>query len=125
MARYLHLVFSEPPEGVADDEYNAWYDEHVKEILGVDGWRSATRYRVGAVVDAGATGGYRYLSVYELDCPPAEAVANLEASGMGDAGAYLESRDDDSALPVPEWFTSIRFGSWNCTQVGEVVTAAR
>jgi hypothetical protein len=124
MARYLHLVFSDPPDGVADDEYNAWYDEHVKEILAVDGWRSATRFRVDPVVGAGDTGAFRYLSVYELDCPPEEAVANLEASGMGDASAYLDSRDEGSALPVPEWFPGIRFGSWNCTQLGEVVTAS-
>jgi hypothetical protein len=124
MGRYLHLVFSDPPEGVADDEYNAWYDAHVEEILSVDGWRSAARYRVSAVVGADEIEGYRYLSVYELDVPPDVAVANLEASGMGDARAYLDSRGDDSPLPVPEWFTGIRFGSWNCTQVDEVTTAA-
>ena len=101
MTRYVHLVYSDPPAGVSDDEYNAWYDEHVKEILAVDGWVAATRYRVEGVVSADTTGGYRYLSQYELDRPPAEAIANLEASGMGNKRAYAENKPDGDALPVP------------------------
>ena len=114
MSSYIHLVFSDPPEGVPEDEFNAWYDAHVAEILAVDGWRSATRYRVEGVVDAEATGGYRYLSVYELDCAPDIAVANLAAAGMGDADSYVEKQD---RLPLPEWFPRVRFGSWNCTRI--------
>ena len=101
MARYVHLVFSEPPPGVSDDEYNAWYDEHVKEILRVDGWVSATRYRVDRSSAPVSTGGYRYLSRYELDCPPEEAVANLVASGMGDAETYVAARATTTRCPCP------------------------
>ena len=124
MARFVHLVFSDPPAGVPDDEYNTWYDEHVKEILSVEGWVTATRYRVDAVVGAESTGGYRYLSLYELDCPPEHAVANLVASGMGDAKTYAESKPAADALPIPEWFDRVRFASWNCSQVSEPTTAA-
>jgi hypothetical protein len=124
VTRYVHLVFSDPPAGVSDDEYNAWYDEHVKEILSVDGWVSATRYRVEGVVSADTTGGYRYLSQYELDRPPAEAIANLEASGMGNKRAYAENKPDGDALPVPDWFADIRFASWNLEQVSETSSVA-
>jgi hypothetical protein len=124
VARHVHLVFSDPPAGVPDDEYNAWYDEHVKEILSVDGWVSATRYRVDAVVAAESTGGYRYLSCYELNCPPEQAVANLVASGMGDAKTYAAGKPEADALPIPNWFDGIRFASWNCSQVGEPTSAA-
>lgn len=123
MTRYVHLVFSDPPAGVSDEEFNAWYDEHVKEILSVDGWVTATRYRVEGVVSADTTGGYRFLSRYELDCPPAEAIANLEASGMGNKRAYAENKPDGDALPVPDWFPDIRFASWNLAQVGETTHA--
>jgi hypothetical protein len=123
VSRYVHLVFSEPPPGVSDAEYNAWYDEHVKEILRVDGWVSATRYRVDPVVGAGETGGYRYLSRYELDRPPDEAVANLVASGLGDAATYAAVKGDDDPLPVPDWFAEVRFASWNCSQVGDTTSA--
>jgi hypothetical protein len=114
VSTHIHLVFSDPPPGVPDDEFNAWYDEHVKEILAVDGWRSTTRYRVEGVVGAGHTGGYRYLSLYELDVPPEVALANLEAAGMGDASSYIDKQD---RLPLPDWFPRVRFGSWNGTEI--------
>ena len=124
MTKYVHLVFSDPPDHVSDAEYNDWYDAHVQEILAVDGWVSATRYRIDAVVGASDTGGYRYLSLYELDRPPAEAVANLEAANMDSADSYVEKKQDDAgALALPPWFTDVRFGSWNCTQVGERITS--
>lgn len=116
MAKYIHLVFSDPPAGVTEDEFNAWYDAHVQEILAVDGWVAATRYRLEPVVAAEQTGGYRYLSLYELDVTPDVAVANLAAAGMGNADAYLDKKaDGDPAdpLPLPDWFAGIRFGSWN------------
>ena len=67
MTKYVHLVFSDPPAGVTEGEFNEWYDAHVQEILAVDGWVAATRYRLEAVVGADQTGGYRFLSLYELD----------------------------------------------------------
>ena len=122
MSRYIHLVFSKPPDSVPAADYNAWYDAHVEEILAVDGWESATRYDLDAVVNPHDTGGYRFLSLYELSCPPAEAVANLEAADMGNADAYVDKKgDDEGDLPLPEWFAAIRFGSWNGVQVGDRV----
>ena len=70
MTKYVHLVFSDPPAHVSESEYNEWYDKHVEEILAVDGWVSATRYRITPEVGADESGGYRFLSLYELDCPP-------------------------------------------------------
>jgi hypothetical protein len=123
MSKFIHLVFSDPPAHVTDAEYNAWYDAHVQEILAVDGWESATRYTIEAVVDAENTRPYRYLSVYELSCPPDVAVANLAAADMGNADTYVHKKDvDEGKLPLPDWFTGIHFGSWNCTQVSERMT---
>ena len=50
MTKYVHLVFSDPPTGVTEDEFNEWYDAHVQEILAVDGWVAATRYRIAPEV---------------------------------------------------------------------------
>ena len=85
VTKYVHLVFSDPPAGVTEDEFNEWYDAHVQEILAVDGWVGATRYRIAPEVGADESGGYRFLSLYELDVPPEQAVANLAAAGMGNA----------------------------------------
>lgn len=120
MTNHLHLVFSNPPDTVSEADFNAWYDAHVQEILSVDGWESATRYNVDAVVGAGDSPSFRFLSLYELSCPAEIAVANLEAAGMGSADKYVERKDvDEGELPLPEWFTRIRFGSWNCARVSE------
>jgi len=116
VARYVHLVFSDPPADVSAADYDTWYDEHVREILAVDGWVSVTRYRIDGVVAADTSGAYRYLACYELDRPPEEAVANLAASGMGDADSYL-AKPDHEALAVPNWFGDVRFASWNATRI--------
>jgi hypothetical protein len=120
VSKYIHLVFSDPPAGVTEAEFDEWYDAHLQEILAVEGWAAATRFRLEPVVGAEHTGGYRYLSLYELDCPPAVAVANLAAAGMGDADQYVDKKgDDEGVLPLPGWFAGVRFGSWNCTAIGE------
>ena len=123
MSSYIHLVFSEPPATVADDEYNTWYDAHVQEILAVDGWEAATRYTIEGVVGADGSKKFRFLSLYELSCPPDVAVANLAAANMGNADSYVEKKDaDEGKLPLPDWFTAIEFASWNCAQVSERIT---
>lgn len=117
MNQYIHLVFSDPPAQVSEDDYNAWYDAHVGEILAVDGWETATRYDVNSIVNPESTGRFRYLSLYELSCPPEQAIANLEAASMGNADAYVNKKDTDQGeLPLPSWFGDIRFGSWNCVR---------
>jgi hypothetical protein len=125
VSKYIHLVFSDPPPSVSDDEYHTWYDAHVQEILSVEGWESATRYTVDGVVGADGSSTYRFLSLYELSCAPETAVANLEAANMGSADSYVEKKGaDEGKLPLPDWFTAIRFGSWNCKQVSERITLA-
>ena len=56
VTKYVHLVFSDPPAGVTEDEFNEWYDAHVQEILAVDGWVAATRYRIAPEVGADESG---------------------------------------------------------------------
>jgi hypothetical protein len=126
MSRYLHLVFSQPPEGVTDSDYDEWYDSHVDEILAVPGWESVRRYRVTPVVEAGDGQAFRYVAVYELSVEPPVAVAALEQAGMGNADSYVELKDeegDSTPLPLPDWFTDVVFGSWNCEAVGDRIEA--
>jgi hypothetical protein len=128
VTKYVHLVFSDPPASVTEDDFNAWYDAHVQEILAVDGWVAATRYRIAPEVGAEESGGYRFLSLYELDVPPEQAVANLAAAGMGNADTYIEMKgegdDADDPLPLPDWFAAIRFASWNATRTSDRIVPA-
>jgi hypothetical protein len=123
MRNYVHLVFSEPPLGVSDAEYNKWYDEHVQEILAVDGWEAVTRYSVSVVVGEGELPKFGYLALYELSCHPAIATTNLESANLGSSDSYLELQDSGQGkLPLPDWFAGVVFGSWNCVLVTERVT---
>ena len=133
MSQYVHLVFSDPPAGVSDEEFNAWYDDHVQEILAVSGFESVRRYAISPVVGRDGSGGFRFLAMYELSCEPAEAIAALESHGLGSADSYIELKDDTASqdgnqldaggpLPLPDWFAGVRFGSWNCTATGDTIT---
>lgn len=115
----LHIVVSEPPDGVTDDEFNRWYDAHLDEILAVDGFSAVSRFRLEPVVAAG-TMPHRFIAVYETDRDPREAVAALERAGMGSRDAYTELKaDDEGQLPLPPWFERVGFASWNCLPLGE------
>jgi hypothetical protein len=119
VAEGLHIVVSEPPEGVTEEEFNRWYDQHLDEILSVPGFRSARRYKLEPVVGAG-TMPHRFICVYETDVDPSEAVANLEQAGMSSKDSYSDLKDDDHGkLPLPPWFEGVSFASWNLTPLGE------
>lgn len=122
MAGDLHLVFSEPPPGVTDEEFDDWYDAHLHEILSVPGFRSARRFRLKAVVGASEAPPWRHLALYEIDGDPDAALQALEDAGMGSADLYTELKaDDEGTLPLPPWFEDVRFGSWNAYSVGPTV----
>ena len=121
MTKYVHLVFSDPPAGVTEADFNEWYDAHVQEILAVEGWVAATRYRIAPEVGADESGGYRFLSLYELDVPPEQAVANLAAAGMGNADTYIEMKGEHDRRRLRRFRRTVRHGR----HVGEVLPSRR
>lgn len=83
LATHRLIVFSEPSPG-QEDEYNRWYDEvHLREVLSIDGFVGAQRFKLsdaqvgGAEVDAPA----RYLAIYEIEAEDLDsALSKLTAS---------------------------------------------
>jgi hypothetical protein len=124
LADSLHIVLSEPPDGVSDEEFNRWYDAHLDEILAVKGFVAARRYRLDPVVgDDGIR--HRFLTVYEIEGDPADAIAELERVGFGNKESYAALKDEDPGqLALPEWWDRARFASWNCIPLGERVEQA-
>ena len=60
-------------------------------------------------------GPWTHLAVYEIDGEPADALAELEKAGMGNAARYSELKErDEGFLPLPPWFGDVLFQSWNC-----------
>ena len=76
MAKHVLLVFSDPADG-KEAEYNDWYDNiHLGEVIAIDGFVGAQRFKVSDVVPSVTS--HKYLAIYELDIDdPAIAMKNL------------------------------------------------
>lgn len=121
----LQIVFSRVPDGVSDEEFNAWYDAHVPEILSIPGFVSARRYRLEPVVHEGAEPlSYRYLALYEVDKDPDELLEEMAKLRLGTADSYAERKAlGDDGPELPAWWGEVRFAAWNCISLGDVVSA--
>lgn len=121
MGRNLHIVFSHPGEGVSDEEFDRWYDEHLDEILSMPGFHAAQRYRLEAAVEAeGIEIPFRNLAVYEVDDDTARLMAGMEEANLDSADSYVDRKDaGDDGPQLPPWWSQVRFASFNCIAVGE------
>ena len=76
------LVFTNAVEG-RDDEFNDWYDNvHLKEVLELPEFTSASRYRLSEG-QLFPDQPHRYLAIYEFKGPSTDAVAALSAAASG------------------------------------------
>jgi hypothetical protein len=109
----LHLVFNRPPTGLTNEEFNKWAEFHFDEILAVPGWASARRFRLEPDVQPSPPIPFPYMSLYELEGDPHEAVRQLHK-------AHYD---------FPSWFERARgeecFASWNCIAMGGRIDAPR
>lgn len=99
MARFLWLVLANPADG-ADAEFNRWYDEeHVHDVVGVEGVRSVQRFEFAATGGTAAP-DHRYLAVYEVEADSPEAAMALMDKARAEAGRMrgTSSLDPDVRL---------------------------
>ena len=78
----LYFVQSNSVEG-RDDEFNEWYDTtHVPDILGLDGFESAQRFRRSTALNRHdtPTPEFTYIALYEISGDPVAAVKRLGAA---------------------------------------------
>jgi len=121
MENAINLVFSSPPEGVSDEDFNAWYDEHLHELLTVPGFVAAQRYRLSPWnADPDAPSEFRYLAVFELEGDLETIMAEMERMRMSRPDLYIElKKTDTTPPPIPEWWSRIQWASWHCEPIGE------
>jgi hypothetical protein len=87
MPRQLLLVFSNPREG-REDEYNDWYtSHHLAEILAIEGFCRAQRFRLAdaKMTRDTADAPWRYLAIYEVEA---------DALDRADAALYQLARTE-------------------------------
>lgn len=85
MARAMMLVASNATDPERLDEFHAWYEEHVRELLALEGIVSATRWAASPhALLPGLTDvdGRRFLALYEIECDDLERMRDriLETS---------------------------------------------
>lgn len=99
MARYKMVVLSRPTEG-REEEYNAWYqDVHLGELVALEGFVSARRYRRARNLAEGDT--YPYLAVYEIETDDIDAVVeNLTATAEQGRLTMSDAVDTATAYAV-------------------------
>jgi hypothetical protein len=120
VTRSVSIVFSEPPPGVPDEEFEAWYDAHLLEMLSIPGFLSAQRFRIDPeVVAEGGPAGFRFAALFEFDGDPAAMRAAKEKALLSTRESYVELKKvDPSGPPLPSWWDGVTFASWTCTPTG-------
>ena len=80
MGKYILLVHSNPTEDKEAD-FNTWYDEvHLGEVLEVQGFTAAQRFKVAGEPATGAP-DHSYLAIYEVEAEqPQDALDALGAA---------------------------------------------
>lgn len=107
LADHLYLVFSTAPPIVGDEEYVAWYGDHLAENLTAEGFLRGWRFRLEQVArDLAGPDGSTHLALYEVQ-------GDLSALRAG-----LGAARDAGTIHVPEWFDRIPFVSFDATALG-------
>jgi hypothetical protein len=103
----LYLVFSRPSDEVSEEEFIAWYDTHIPEILETPGFESAQRFRVTPIVhEADEAPPFRYLLLWET------------TKDINELRAVLNERARSGEFTLPPWFSKTQYLTWSCVPIG-------
>jgi hypothetical protein len=101
------LVLSRPPAGVTDEEYDDWYETHVREVLALPSFVAAHRLRLDFVsATSEPAERYTFLTRYEITGP-------FEA-----AWQQLRTAVDGGQMTFEDWFGGVESQGWQCTPIG-------
>ncbi len=100
MPHFKYVVFTEPKPG-QDDAYNDWYDkQHLAEVLAVDGFVAAQRFKL-VDVPGNPQGASRYLAIYEIEADdPGAVIDRLTALGTTGGMVLDDALDLTSAKTI-------------------------
>ena len=87
MPRALMLVASSTTDPKRVDEFDAWYELHVQELLALDGIVKATRWEASPhqlIPGLDSIDGRRFLALYEIECDDVEAMRDRINATSGD-----------------------------------------
>jgi hypothetical protein len=111
LAPNLYLVLSKPPEDMPPEDYDRWYDLHVRENIVSPGFVSARRYELEPPREEPVA--FSHLALYEYE---------------GDTSTWrtdLTRRIETGDVVLPEWFPQIRFSSWAALPLSDRIEPVR
>ena len=99
MPRYTMLISTSPVDG-REGDYNDWYDgRHLGDVLSLEGFVSAQRFRL-AEVEPAQKAPHRYLAIYEVEAPSVEAAGKLLADGFASGRIPVSDALDVSSVQM-------------------------
>jgi hypothetical protein len=103
MHNSLLLVYTDiEPEH--EDAFNRWYDEtHLPDLLKIDGFVGARRYKLSGPAPRNQEPACRYLAVYELSTDDTRTMMKRlgeEVARLGERGSYPHMRLGSAATYV-------------------------
>jgi hypothetical protein len=103
MGKHLLVVLSNATEG-GDDEFNRWYtNTHLGDILALNGYTAAQRFKLSETQLGAADAPYKYLALYEVDEGDLPAAAGALS---GDATRNMEISPTLDRDRTVAWFFS-------------------
>lgn len=91
MEKHLMVVMTNPVPG-RDDEYNSWYDDqHLEDVLKIEGIRSAERFELSAAQRGDPPYPFEYLALYWIETDDLPSVV-----------AELKRRSGTARMPLTE-----------------------
>lgn len=109
MPKAVLLVLTNPSDPDHEEEFNEWYtNTHLPDLLAIDGFVGATRYRLSEtqLAPSGEGGKHRYLAIYEIDSDDlAVTMKNLREAAAG--GMVISEALDTSTPPGTFLFEEI------------------
>ena len=113
MPHYAYVVHSNPVPG-REDEYNDWYsNRHLADVVAVEGFVSAQRFRLTDVVP-GDQPEQRYMAIYTIESDEPEKVL-----------ALLTTLVETGAIHMSEAFSMVGLATHLYEAISPVVTANR
>jgi hypothetical protein len=88
-SRHIYVVQTNAVSG-REDEFNEWYSNvHLRDILSIDGWTAAARFRLHDPSERGEPYPYRYLAIYEMEGDVQENLRRMSAKMR--SGVHISS----------------------------------
>ena len=73
MTHFKYVVFTEPVPG-REDDYNDWYNnQHLTDVLAVEGFVAAQRFKI-VELDSNSQPASRYMAIYEIEADDPKVV---------------------------------------------------